>query len=187
MTCFIASADPSFVKQLSCLCDLANETVVSGRADVLLLDLDAPIPAPACVETIRFSKSTKVYADFYRPFSYRAFLDELALCARNLANEQHTFAYEFPEETIFTATEKRLLDALIQADGKTISAGQLALLVFGNEECLNELKVYIRHLRQKIEEPQGVRVIETVRGEGYRLRKDRVVRQRRCIDNQENK
>ena len=62
MTCFIASADPSFVKQLSCLCDLANETVVSGRADVLLLDLDAPIPAPACVETIRFSKSTKVYA-----------------------------------------------------------------------------------------------------------------------------
>ena len=29
---------------------------------------------------------------------------------------------------------RALLNALIQADGKTISAGQLALLVFGNEE-----------------------------------------------------
>ena len=174
MTCFIASADNVFAEQLVALCMLANFSVSTESADLLLLDLDMPMKAPNCAQTICFSKNLQVEADFYRPFSYVAFLEELTIRSKKSEGLEHTFAYTFPGETVFTATEKRLLDALMQANGKTVSAGELAFLVFGNAENLNELKVYIRHLRQKIEEPQGVRVIETVRGEGYRLRKDRV-------------
>jgi len=32
--------------------------------------------------------------------------------------------------------------------------------------------VYIRRLRQKVDEPFGVRTLETVRGVGYRLKAD---------------
>jgi two-component system OmpR family response regulator len=34
------------------------------------------------------------------------------------------------------------------------------------------LEVYVRYLRRRIDEPFGVSSIETVRGAGYRLRKD---------------
>jgi two-component system OmpR family response regulator len=34
------------------------------------------------------------------------------------------------------------------------------------------IEVYVRYLRQKIDVPFGVESIETVRGAGYRLRKD---------------
>ena len=185
MTCCIASADRAFAAELHSLCLLANLTVTVGRADLLLLDLDCPATAPVCDDTLRFSRSAEAQADFYRPFSYGAFLDEMSVRSGRPRSDRRTLAYAFPEETAFTATEKRLLDALIQASGQTVTCKELALSVFGNEENLNELKVYIRHLRQKIEEPQGVRVIETVRGEGYRLRQDRIGKPRRDLKNGE--
>ncbi|WP_372447486.1 winged helix-turn-helix domain-containing protein [Pseudonocardia parietis] len=37
---------------------------------------------------------------------------------------------------------------------------------------ISPVDVYIRYLRQKIDRPFGVRSVETVRGAGYRLRKD---------------
>jgi len=174
MTCCIATADYAFLAELTSLCMLAGVTVTTGRADLLLLDLDMPTAAPPCEKTVRFSRDGKVQADFYRPFSYTAFLEKLELYAGKTYSDRQTLAYTFPEETAFTTTEKRLLDALLSADGKTDTYRELAHSVFGDEENMNELKVYIRHLREKIEEPQGVRVIETVRGVGYRLRKDRV-------------
>ena len=36
----------------------------------------------------------------------------------------------------------------------------------------NIIEVYVRYLRRKIDLPFGVKSIETVRGVGYRLRKD---------------
>ena len=181
MTCFIATADAVFKKELEGLCQLANVTVADTGAELLLLDLDMPVEAPICGQTIRFSQSGEQNADFIRPFSYHAFWEALAVCEEKLRSEQSVFSYEFPQETAFTTTEKRLLNALFEADGNTVTSGELALGVFGNEESVNELKVYIRHLRKKIEEPQGVRIIETVRGVGYRLRKDRINRIKREI------
>ena len=35
----------------------------------------------------------------------------------------------------------------------------------------NVVDVYVRYLREKIDRPFGVRRIETVRGDGYRLRR----------------
>jgi two-component system OmpR family response regulator len=42
----------------------------------------------------------------------------------------------------------------------------------GYEQRSNVVEVYIRYLRQKIDRPFGINSIETVRGAGYRLRKD---------------
>ena len=40
------------------------------------------------------------------------------------------------------------------------------------EHRSNVIEVYVRYLRRKIDVPFGVKSIETVRGAGYRLRKD---------------
>jgi two-component system OmpR family response regulator len=40
------------------------------------------------------------------------------------------------------------------------------------ENRSNVVDVYIRYLREKIDRPFGVKSIETVRGVGYRMRKD---------------
>lgn len=176
MTCFVATSEPLFAKELEALAGLAGFTVVTGSAQLLLLDLDAPAPAPACAKTIRFSRKNDAEADFLRPFSYRALLDAMQSGGEDAYSTQFAVGYTFPSSESFTATEKRLLDVLLKAGGATVTSRELAEAVFADAENQNELKVYIRHLRQKIEEPQGVRVIETVRGVGYRLRSDRIVK-----------
>jgi len=40
------------------------------------------------------------------------------------------------------------------------------------EHRSNVVDVYVRYLREKIDRPFGVRSLQTVRGAGYRLRKD---------------
>ena len=40
------------------------------------------------------------------------------------------------------------------------------------EHRSNVIEVYIRYVRQKIDQPFGVRSLETIRNAGYRLRKD---------------
>jgi two-component system OmpR family response regulator len=43
---------------------------------------------------------------------------------------------------------------------------------YGYEHRSNVIEVYVRYLRRKIDKPFGTQSIETVRGAGYRLRKD---------------
>ena len=42
----------------------------------------------------------------------------------------------------------------------------------GYEQRSNVVEVYVRYLREKVDRPFGVESLETVRGAGYRLRKD---------------
>ena len=42
----------------------------------------------------------------------------------------------------------------------------------GHDYRSNVIEVYVRYLREKIDRPFGVRSLETVRGLGYRLRRD---------------
>ena len=42
----------------------------------------------------------------------------------------------------------------------------------GYDNRSNVITVYIRYLREKIDRPFGSHSLETVRGAGYRLRKD---------------
>ena len=69
-----------------------------------------------------------------------------------------------------SAREFTLLEAFMRRPGQVLTQGQLLEAAWdaGYEQRSNVVEVYVRYLRQKI----GVSAIETVRGVGYRLRKD---------------
>jgi two-component system, OmpR family, response regulator len=70
--------------------------------------------------------------------------------------------------------EFALLEALMRRPGQVFTQSRLldAAWDLGYEQRSNVVEVYVRYLREKIDRPFGVSSIETVRGAGYRLRKD---------------
>ena len=70
--------------------------------------------------------------------------------------------------------EFALLETFMRRPGQVLTQMQLLESAWdlGFEQRLNVVEVYVRYLREKIDRPFGVRSIETVRGAGYRLRKD---------------
>ncbi len=77
-------------------------------------------------------------------------------------------------EIELSAREFGLLETLMRSPGTVFTQTQLleAAWDLGYEQRSNVVEVYIRYLREKIDRPFGVGSIETVRGAGYRLRKD---------------
>ena len=77
------------------------------------------------------------------------------------------------ESVTLSATEFRLLTTLTINEGQVLSQEKLLDLVWGQEydESLSIARLYIAYLRQKIEkDPRQPKLIETVRGFGYRYR-----------------
>ncbi len=76
-------------------------------------------------------------------------------------------------EVFLSALEYRLLLALINARGNTLTRGQLLEHIWdsaGDFVNDNTLTVYIKRLRDKLEDdPQDPQIIKTIRGVGYRL------------------
>jgi len=74
-------------------------------------------------------------------------------------------------EVHLTATEYALLHELVRHAGKVVLQKQLLRAVWGPdaESQLQYLRVYITHLRKKLETPDSGRLIETQPGIGYRL------------------
>jgi two-component system, OmpR family, response regulator len=70
--------------------------------------------------------------------------------------------------------EFALLEAFMRSPGQVLSHLQLldAAWDFGYTHRSNVVEVYVRYLREKIDRPFGVQSLETVRGLGYRLRRD---------------
>jgi len=66
-----------------------------------------------------------------------------------------------------TDREWRILRTLGDAEGKFVSLGALAERMGASDG--NAVKVHLCHLRKKLEEPFGIRALETARGRGYRL------------------
>lgn len=78
------------------------------------------------------------------------------------------------KEVLLSAVEYRLLLVFLQNRGQLLRRNQiLSFLWDEGGEFVNDntLTVYIRRLRQKLDDESG-RQIETVRGMGYRLRED---------------
>jgi two-component system OmpR family response regulator len=73
-----------------------------------------------------------------------------------------------------SAREFGLLEALMRRPGQVLTRMQLleAAWDLGFQQRSNVVEVYVAYLREKIDKPFGVRSIETVRGVGYRLRRD---------------
>ena len=69
-----------------------------------------------------------------------------------------------------TYKEFELLKFLSAHPGKVFSREQLLDRIWGYEYCgeTRTVDVHIRHLRQKLEDPDGQTYIETLRGVGYK-------------------
>jgi len=79
------------------------------------------------------------------------------------------------EKVALTPLEFRLLAALAEHAGQVLSRTQLVDLVWGQNYSSSgdPVKIYIGYLRKKIEEdPSNPELVETVRGFGYRYRKE---------------
>jgi two-component system, OmpR family, response regulator len=129
-------------------------------------------------------------ADDYllKPFSFAELLARLRALARRAPAERPTLleagdlhldpaarrAWRGETELELSAKEFALLELLLRRRGEALSRGQLleGAWELGFESRSNLVDVYVRYLRDKIDRPFGRHSIETVRGVGYRLRKD---------------
>jgi two-component system OmpR family response regulator len=78
-------------------------------------------------------------------------------------------------EVELSAREFALLEAFMRRPGHVLTQAQLleAAWDMAYEQRSNVVEVYVRYLREKLDRPFGARSLETVRGMGYRLRRDR--------------
>ena len=77
-------------------------------------------------------------------------------------------------EVELSAREHALMETFMRRPGQVLSQSQLLESAWdmGLEQRSNVVEVYVRYLREKLDRPFGLRSLETVRGLGYRLRKD---------------
>jgi two-component system OmpR family response regulator len=79
-----------------------------------------------------------------------------------------------PNEVALSAREFALLEVFMRHPGETLTRVQLldGAWDMAFESRSNVVDVYVRYLREKIDRPFQRDALETVRGVGYRLRKD---------------
>jgi two-component system, OmpR family, response regulator len=77
-------------------------------------------------------------------------------------------------EIELSAKEFVLFETFMRRPGHLLTRSQLLdqAWEYDFEHRSNVIEVYVRYLRRKIDVPFGVKSIETIRGAGYRLRKD---------------
>jgi DNA-binding response OmpR family regulator len=71
-----------------------------------------------------------------------------------------------------TGREFQLLEYLLRAGGAVVTRAMLSRDIWGEtgEVLNNSIDVYMSHLRAKVDQPFGKKLIQTVRGVGFRLR-----------------
>jgi two-component system, OmpR family, response regulator len=129
-------------------------------------------------------------ADDYltKPFSFAELLARLRALARRGQSERPSVVevgelrldpathqvWRGETEVELSAREFALLEAFMRSPGHVLSRTQLLDQVweYDYEHRSNVIEVYVRYLRRKIDVPFGVSSLETIRGAGYRLRKD---------------
>jgi two-component system OmpR family response regulator len=129
-------------------------------------------------------------ADDYltKPFSFAELLARLRALIRRGENERPAVVevgelrldpatrqvWRGETEIALSAKEFALLEAFMRRPGHVLTRLQLLEQAweYDYEHRSNVIEVYVRYLRQKIDAPFGTQSIETVRGAGYRLRKD---------------
>jgi two-component system OmpR family response regulator len=78
------------------------------------------------------------------------------------------------EDVELSPREFALLETFMRRPGQVFTQLQLLESAWdmGYEQRSNVVEVYVRYLREKVDRPFGLSSIETVRGVGYRLRRD---------------
>ncbi len=129
-------------------------------------------------------------ADDYlpKPFSFAELLARLRALVRRGAAERPAVlevgdlrldpatrqVWRYDTEIDLSGKEFALLETFMRRPGQVLSRYQLLEHAwdYGYENRSNVVDVYVRYLRDKIDRPFGCQSLETVRGAGYRLRKD---------------
>jgi two-component system OmpR family response regulator len=129
-------------------------------------------------------------ADDYlrKPFAFSDLLSRLRILARRDSAERPVMirvgslrlepaaarVWRWEQEIRLSTRECALLEAFMRSPGQVLGHHQLldAAWNIGHDYRSNVIEVYVRYLREKIDRPFGVRSLETVRGRGYRLRRD---------------
>jgi two-component system, OmpR family, response regulator len=129
-------------------------------------------------------------ADDYltKPFSFAELLARLRALARRGGSERPVLlevgdlkldpatreVWRGETEIELSAKEFTLFEAFMRHPGSVLTRTQLLEQAweYDFEHRSNVIEVYIRYLRRKIDVPFGVNSLETIRGAGYRLRKD---------------
>jgi len=77
-----------------------------------------------------------------------------------------------PQEIDLSAREFALLEAMMRRPGEVFSRLELIESVWdiAYENRSNVIDVYVRRLRNKLDDPSAATTIETVRGVGYRIK-----------------
>jgi two-component system OmpR family response regulator len=131
-----------------------------------------------------------VGADDYltKPFSFAELLARLRAIVRRGPVERPTIlevgdlrldpatkqAWRGTTEIELTAKEFALLETFMRRPGEVLSRDHLLEQAWdmGYDNRSNVIAVYVNYLRDKIDRPFGASSLTTVRGAGYRLRKD---------------
>lgn len=192
---WIVSTDTIFAEALQITLRQAGVSAVitdripaSATGAQLIVDLDtAELTAPLPAGALTLSRSADRAPRFVRPFLLRAFAAEIA--AQN-SDAPHSAANGIPSVAAAEGNPPFLSltpdGALLQGKVIPLSPSEqalLALLLENAGACVptavidglwaekggNTTAVYIRYLRQKLDEPTGLRLIRTVRGRGYCL------------------
>lgn len=87
-------------------------------------------------------------------------------------DRENRLAFRSGEELLLTKIEFELLLYFAENCGKVLSRERILNRVWGTQSdpLTNIVDVYISRLRQKIDAPQGESIIQTLRGNGYRMR-----------------
>ena len=94
------------------------------------------------------------------------------LCAGDLALDPLTRRVERAGRLIhLTAREYAILELLLRHPGQVLTREQIADRAWerGAEHASNVVDVFVRNLRRKIDDPFAEKLVQTVRGIGYRL------------------
>jgi two-component system response regulator MprA len=84
-------------------------------------------------------------------------------------------AWRGNREIILTRTEFAILECLLRSPGRVVTRDRLIDNVWSDREVSgNNLEVFIRFLRSKIDPPGSPKLIHTERGLGYSLRQETV-------------
>jgi two-component system OmpR family response regulator len=151
--------------------------------------------APVLMLTARGALEDRVLgldggADDYmtKPFSFAELLARLRALVRRGQSERPSVievgelrldpatrqVWRGEAEVELSAKEFVLFETFMRSPGIVLSRSHLLdqAWEYDFEHRSNVIDVYIRYLRKKLDRPFGVESIETVRGAGYRLRKD---------------
>ena len=99
--------------------------------------------------------------------------ENLSFGLLSLNTAAHSVSYD-GEALALTKKEYDLLECLIRNKNIAMSREQLLSQVWGYEYMgdTNVVDVYVRYLRQKIDDKYGIHMIETIRGIGYMIKEE---------------